>query len=233
MTIHVLVEGPSERALLGPWIKRLLPDADVRVHPHAWKGKIPSDLDAAPDPKQRGLLDQLPAKLRGFASAKATHHVLVLVDADDEDCKQLKANIVKIAQRCAPLLDVTVRIAVEETEAFYLGDLRAIKAAFPDADTSVLEKVKYTPDQVCGAWELFGKVIHDGGENKVAWATAMAEHLTIKPAESRSPSFKALLGALKKLARAETAAAEAARPKRRPYYHRAKSKTGATRKRRT
>ena len=190
MTIHVLVEGASELALLDRWAPRLLRQRGVRIHPHQGKGELPVDPKAVPEGKRRGLLDQLPAKLRGFAKASQskTHQVVVLVDADNDDQGDLVARISKVAGQVAPGLSVTVTLAVEETEAFYLGDLRSLKRAFPDAD---MDKARaYVPDSICGTWELFGVIVHDGGGNKVAWAEAMGPVLTVKARESRSPSFK-------------------------------------------
>lgn len=192
MTIHVLVEGPSERAFLEPWSHRLLRGHPVRVHPHQGKGTLPTDFHGPPGPRRRGLLDQLPAKLRAFAnSLDAGDGVLVLVDADNDDQASLTASICEMADAVAPHLSVVVQVAVEETEAFYLGDLAAVARAYPDADLEMGRA--YEPDSVCGTWELFGRVIGDGGENKVAWAEAMGPRITTVAGRSRSPSFRALL----------------------------------------
>jgi hypothetical protein len=85
-------------------------------------------------------------------------------------------------------LRVLVRLAVEEIEAFYLGDLRALERAFPEAD--MRRARAYVPDSICGTWELFGKIVRDGGGNKVAWAEAMGPRLTTQAERSRSPSFR-------------------------------------------
>ena len=200
MTVHVLVEGPSEQTLVERWAKRFLRKDVVRVHPHQGKGKLPKKLTARPDPRNRALLHQLPAKLRAFAAAPDSREngVLVLVDADDDDCRDLADSLLKAAKAVAGQLRVVIRVAVEETEAFYLGDLRALKAAFPDANLALARK--YVPDSICGTWELFGEVVGDGGGNKVAWAEAMAPNLTTDPKRSRSPSFRALCRALRRLA---------------------------------
>jgi hypothetical protein len=221
MTIHVLVEGQSEFALLERWSPRLLRGHPVRIHPHQGKGILPNNLDAAPQAVRRGLLDQLPAKLRGFANSldPAVDGVVVLVDADDQDPTELSMNISKAAQRASPNLRVAVHLAVEETEAFYLGDLKALRKAFPYADMASARA--YAPDSICGTWELFGKIVKDGGGNKVAWAEAMGPVLTTRPGQSRSPSFQALVkGMLKLLPSAGTK-----KKPRRPYRHIAKTRT--------
>lgn len=219
MTIHILVEGPSERAFLDRWAPRLLRDEHIRVHPHQGKGKLPTNLDSVPDSKHRGLLDQLPAKLRGFANSlnPVSDGVLILVDADDEVPANCLSAIQAVVTHCASQINSRVSIAIEETEAFYLGDLRALRAAYPDADMQLAEA--YVPDSICGTWELFDDIIKDGGGNKVAWAEMMGPKVTIVPAQSRSPSFKALISNLRALtAAAKTASTKKAprRPQKRP-----------------
>lgn len=192
MTIHILVEGPSERAFIEPWAARLLNRYPVRVHPHEGKGRLPQDPAVRPEPHLRGLLHQLPAKLRAFASSLDLKNdsVLILVDADNDKCVDLAMRLRDVAAQVAPGLRVVVRIAVEETEAFYLGDLKAVRKAFPDADMDMARN--YVPDSIGETWELFGRVVHDGGGNKVAWGAAIGPFLTTDPAKSRSPSFRAL-----------------------------------------
>ena len=214
MTIHVLVEGPSERVLLERWATRLMRDAEVRVHPHQGKGTLPAKVGMRPDPSRRGLLDQLPAKLRGFSSSlkPLTDAVMVLVDADDDDPADLARSIEAVAKKVAPNLSVVVRLAVEETEAFYLGDLNALARTFPEADLRAARR--YQADSICGTWELFGRIVGDGGGNKVAWAEAMGPALTVRPAKSRSPSFRGLISGLLSLV-----SPAARRTKVRAYRH--------------
>ena len=121
---------------------------------------------------------------------------------------------------------MTVRLAVEETEAFYLGDLKALKKAFPRADMATARR--YVPDSVVDTWELFGRIVHDGGGNKVAWAEAMGPVLTTKASQSRSPSFKGFVRGLLGLAPPAPA-----KPKRRRYRHISKKTLKPARRRRS
>ena len=218
MNIHALVEGPSERAFLELWARRLLQGHSIKVYPHQGKGALPADPFASPDPKNRALLHQLPSKLRAFADSlnPETDRVVVIVDADGDDCVALTREIVRAIDQFAPRLLVAVRIAIEETEAFYLGDQHALRAAFPDSDLELVRN--YEPDSICGTWELFGRVIGDSGGNKVAWAEAMGRRLTVVPARNRSPSFRALCRALRHLA---TPPPEPTKRRKR-YVHRSK-----------
>lgn len=201
MILHFFVEGPSERAFVEAWASRFARGHVIRVHPHQGKGQLPRDLSARPNPLRRGMLDQLPAKLRAFSASPPSQAegFLVLVDADDDDCVELKAKLDNAASHCAPDLQVVNRIAIEELEAFYLGDLRAIRSAFPQANTALLRR--HVPDSVVegGTWELFARVIDDDSRDKVAWAEAMGRRLTVRPAQSRSPSFQALCRGIQRL----------------------------------
>ena len=218
MIIHAFVEGPSERVLFETWMPRLLRNSSVRVHQHQGKGSLPDNLSKPPDPKHRGLLDQLPAKLAAFESSRKKNElVLVFLDADDEDPDELMQKIVRVAERVSPNVRVLVSAAVEETEAFYLGDLRALKRAYPNADMELARK--YEPDSICNTWEYFGQVVGDDGGNKVAWAEEMGAYLATRVADSRSPSFKRLCTALARL----DAEVEPGK-KRRKFFHKAKSK---------
>jgi hypothetical protein len=209
--VYVLVEGTSEKVLLEQWAHRSFPGHQFLLRPHQGKGELPR---GNVDSRRRGLLDLLPATLRAYASSAAEDEaVLVLVDADKGDCRALKQQLVAVARTECRTLKVVFRIAVEETEAFYFGDLRAIKAAFPGADMTRARR--FVPDSVPanGTAEEFAEVVGDGTLRKVEWAEKMGLALTIRPSESRSPSFKALHAGIARLVRVSRA------PKRKRKKH--------------
>ena len=93
--------------------------------------------------KHRGLLDQLPAKLRGYAKSLGDDYgVVVLIDADDDDCIKLKASLVGLHESLdlRPAI-VLFRIAVEEVESWFLADPAAIRSAYPHAKFAKLPNV--------------------------------------------------------------------------------------------
>ena len=190
MRLHVLVEGPAEVAFLNGFVTRLLPAHHVKIHPHRGRGKLSAHPENRPDPRREGLLDQLPAKLRAFGKAlnPATERVLVLLDLDQAECRDLKRRLVALLGLCQPQPVVLFRFAIEELEAFYLGDEAAIRKAFPKAKLS--RKKGYEQDSISGSWELFQRVIGAGHEDKVAWAERMGRQLGISPRENQSPSFR-------------------------------------------
>jgi hypothetical protein len=202
MHIHVLVEGASEKALLEGFLPRFQPRHSHTVHAHQGKGNLP--VPGIPvDQRHRGLLDQLPAKLRAFGKSlsPAVELVLVLVDADSDGCEELKARIVAVLDACDPRPTTMIRVAVEETEAFYLGDKRAIHKAFGTVRRAPYST--YGQDSVCGTWEVFQAVIGAPYDAKVRWAEKIAPHLSIAVSgkhRNRSPSFRQLCAALQMLA---------------------------------
>lgn len=203
MRLHVLVEGPSEAAFLRGWFPRFLPHHSLSVIQHRGKGRLPGEPSSRPDPKREGLLDQLPAKLRAYGRVlnPATDRILVFLDLDDDDCGELKERLLRALDACDPRPVVLFRIAIEETEAFYLGDPRAIKRAFPQAR---LQKLKsYVQDSICGTWEVFREVVGAQSEDKVRWAERMAPHLGTDwrgRGANPSPSFQQFCKGLLKLA---------------------------------
>ena len=89
MFIEVLTEGTSDVPVLREVLVRhfgLNEHVDFRIHAHQGRGNMPANPLAQPDPKHRGLFDQLPAKLRGFGKYMDDQClVLVLVDVDNDD----------------------------------------------------------------------------------------------------------------------------------------------------
>jgi Domain of unknown function (DUF4276) len=153
LRLHVLVEGPSEATFLRGWFPRFLPRHALTVIQHRGKGRLPGEPASPPNPRREGLLDQLPAKLRAYGRAlnPATDRVLVFLDLDADDCGELKERLLRVLDACEPRPVVLFRIAIEETEAFYLGDPQAIKKAFPQANLRKLKSYVQTASVVPGS----------------------------------------------------------------------------------
>ena len=203
MRLHILVEGRAEENLLRGWLPRFLPQIAFNVIPHEGKGRLPGDPSQPPPPRRTGLLDQLPAKLRAYGKSldPSTDRVLVLVDLDNDTCVDLKRRLLSILGYCHPPPTVFFRIAIEEMEAFFLGDAAAIRRAFPTARMNRLSN--YVQDSICGTWELFQDVVRASVDDKPEWARRMAPHLGIAwrgPDANRSSSFRHLCRALRMLA---------------------------------
>jgi Domain of unknown function (DUF4276) len=200
--LEVLVEGASDTPTIKEVLERkfqLIDGTHFRIHPHKGKGKLPANPLARPDLKHQGLLDQLPAKLRGFGKSLGENSVvLVVVDVDKQPSDQLlsELNAMLIALPVKPR--VLFRLAVEETESWFIADINALKLAYP----SVLSK-KFlngiAPDQIIGAWEKLAQALRINpkmvsGSTKVEWAKKIAPHLDLE--NPNSPSFRYLINGI-------------------------------------
>jgi hypothetical protein len=172
---------------------------DFRIHAHRGRGKLPANPLAQPDPKHRGLFDQLPAKLRGFGKYMDDEFlVLVLADVDNDDCVQLLADLSKmLAQLPSKPPHVLFRLAIEETESWFLADTTAIQRAFPKAKLASIQNLP--PDARVGAWEKLAACLSQKpdtvtGSDKYKWAKEIAPHLNLLA--PFSPSLGKLISGL-------------------------------------
>ncbi|MGH9879014.1 MAG: DUF4276 family protein [Nitrososphaerales archaeon] len=202
--LEVLVEGTSDQPTVRVILKNrfgLIENQDFRIHPHQGKGKIPKHPHHKPNPKHRGLLDLLPATLKGYASFPVDRCVVVLVDADDTPCVTLKAELAELHRKLKYRPSCALfRIAVEETESWFIADPDAIRQAYPRAKTSLLDGTK--PDSVIGAWELLARALGRKPEDcssadKHEWATKIAPYLDLD--DPKSPSLRAFVKGINKL----------------------------------
>ena len=110
---------------------------------------------------------------------------------------------------CNPRPKTLFRIAIEECEAWLLGDRAAVKSAYPDAEDSVLNN--YVQDSICGTWEILADAVHPGGSSplkkqgypatgiaKCDWAGKIAPHLDVN--QNQSKSFQVFRDGVRNLA---------------------------------
>lgn len=212
MHIKVLVEDSSGAKLLDSLLPKLL---GGQGDPHSWDmhayrgiGRIPKGLNAKTDPSKRILLDQLPRLLRGYGKMPGIDAVLVVLDADKRNCADFLAELKSLAAQCSPAPKTLFRLAIEEVEAWYLGDRQALKQAYPHAKAKVLNR--YKQDSACGTWELLADAVHPGGlvaikkagwplpgQLKHEWAGKIGPLLD--PQRNASPSFCKLRDGLRRL----------------------------------
>ena len=196
--LEVLVEGSSDVPAVKEILQRkfgLVENEGFRVHAHRGKGSIPAHPNLQPDKTRQGLLDQLPAKLRGYSGLPPGYCLVVLVDADNEDCRDLKQRLVVLYQNSLRKPNcVLFRIAVEETESWFLADPDAIKAAYPRARLNRLPDGP--PDSVVGAWEKLADVlalrpVECDGSDKKEWASKIVPFVDLE--NPKSPSLRAFV----------------------------------------
>lgn len=184
-------------AFLRALLPQLLPlDRTFEVHP--FQGK--SDL-----------LSKLEARLRGYAVwLPDDWRIVVVVDRDDDDCRELKQRLEDIAARAglrtrpragAVRWQLVNRIAIEELEAWYFGDWAAVRAAYPRAPAGIPNRQGFRdPDAIVGGtWEAFERVMRKCGYFKGGLAkleAARAIGAGVDPSRSQSRSFQVFCSAV-------------------------------------
>jgi hypothetical protein len=212
MHIEVLVEDSSGSKL----IEALLPSIigpmgepnTWRIHSYRGIGHLPPNLDARADPAKRALLALLPKLLAGYGRTMGVDAVVVVVDNDRRDCKVFLQELNAVLLACQPAPNALFRLAIEEAEAWYLGDPAALFKAYPRAKKEVL--ARYQQDTACGTWELLADAVYPGGHaaiRKVGWPLpGQLKHIwaeQISPwmdvENNRSPSFCKFRDGLRRL----------------------------------
>lgn len=202
MHIELLVEDSSGEKLLAQLLPRILGEQGT---PHTWRfksykgiGRIPPGLTAKADPAKRMLLDQLPRLLQGYGKTPGIDAVVVVLDTDRRDRKDFLQELKSVAEGCKSAPRTLFRLAIEEMEAWYLGDREALLKAYPRAKRDVLDR--YVQDSACGTWELLADAVHAGGvaaikkagwplpgQIKHEWAEKIGPFMNLH--QNASPSF--------------------------------------------
>lgn len=207
MHFEILVEGQSDLTAISILMKNLI---GGHGDPHTWKihkhrgiGRIPPDPATLPNRYDRTLLHNLPSRLRAYGSERRDDLVVVvLVDLDDRpSCQAFKNEMVSLLGYCHPRPRTQFRIAIAEIEAWFLGDVAALKRAYPTAKQEVLNN--YIQDSQCPTWETLADAIYPGGMHAIrkmgkrsptvldlkrVWASQICPHMD--PERNESHSFK-------------------------------------------
>lgn len=200
---EILVEDESGKFALESILKKILGPNEknhtCRIISYKGIGRIPKDLKGVTDPQKRILLDQLPRLLRGYGKSlrDVTATVVVVVDLDNKDCLEFKQEMLGVLNACNPKPKTLFRIAIEEGEAWLLGDRNAVKTAYPRAKEQILKA--YKQDSICGTWETLADAVYSGGSKKLKklgylytgnakceWAKKIAPYLDVEGNQSKS-----------------------------------------------
>lgn len=152
------------------------------------------------------LLNDLATRLRAFN--KTLRHmpsaVFIVMDNDDRDTAQFREELNKVAVENNINIDYVFCIAIEEMEAWLLGDSCALMQAYPSARRQALRT--YQQDSICGTWELLADVVYPGGvkkfkkncptycekgKYKTIWAQKIGTYMDID--SNSSPSFNSFI----------------------------------------
>lgn len=161
------------------------------------------------------LLKSLEARLKGYARwLPNDYRIVVLVDRDDDDCRALKRQL-DAAAAAAGLVTKTSaggrgrcqvlnRVAIEELEAWFFGDVIALKEAYPRVPATLGARRGFRdPDAIAGGtWEKLERVLRDAGYYragmpKIEVARNVSQHMD--PARNQSRSFQVFCQGLKEL----------------------------------
>ena len=190
MHVEVFVEEPSAREALVQLLPKILP-SEHTFEVHAFRDK-------------QELLREMPKRLQAYAKwLPSDWRIVVLVDEDREDCRALKRRLVEAAE-AAHLADrVLCRIVVEELEAWFFGDVDALRAVYPRLPSTLHRRRAYRdPDAIAGGtWEALHRLLlahgYAAGLVKTEAAKRIARHMD--PDRNRSHSFQVFRRGLERL----------------------------------
>ena len=112
--------------------------------------------------------------------------MIVVCDLDDKCLKTLRQELFAVLNACNPKPETRFCIAVEEGEAWLLGDIPALKSAYPKATEDVLNG--YQNDAICGTWELLADAVftkRSGALKKMGWQAVGREKSSLGQRISR------------------------------------------------
>ena len=205
MHFEILIEDQSGKKTLDILMPKIIGNQHTfRVISYRGIGRLPKNLTSTTDASKRILLNRLPNLLKGYGNtyannpAKHSTAVIVVCDLDNKCLKIFRQELFAVLNVHNPKLETLFCIAIEEGEAWFLGDIPAIKAAYPKAKDNVLNN--YRNDSICGTWELLAEAVFTGGlkaleqkgkqaigREKSTWAQKIAPEMDIS--KNASPSF--------------------------------------------
>ncbi|MFH1158473.1 MAG: hypothetical protein V1721_06280 [Pseudomonadota bacterium] len=205
MHFEILAEALSGKKALDILVPKIVgTEHTFRIISYKGIGRIPKDLRGKSDPNKRILLQRLPKQLQGYGDAFSKYPpecpvaVILVCDLDDKCKRAFKNELLGILDACNPKPETRFCFAIEESEAWFLGDISAIKRAYSRAKTTILDS--YIPDSICGTWEVLANALYSGGAKKLReggyrkvgteksqWAEKITPHMDVN--NNTSPSF--------------------------------------------
>lgn len=206
---RIFVEDLSGSKMLDILMKKLIPTEGYTFSIHYYRGcgSLPKSMISATQIRTQTLLNNIPRLIRGFLNSDPNLNdymevFVVVTDCDNKECDKFKREIMSTIKDSVgkPVENCIVCLAIEEMEAWLLGDFNAIKQAYPNANKK--EYDSYVQDSICGTWEKLFKVIDERefkrsrntsynntvGIRKSEWAENITPYIDIEA--NKSPSFK-------------------------------------------
>lgn len=135
--------------------------------------------------------------------------IVVVLDNDKRDTQDFRNKLEEVAAAKGISTDHVFCIAVEEMEAWLLGDETALFSAYPSAKRQIFRT--YQQDSICGTWEKLADVVYPGGlakmkkecptyvevgRQKSEWAKQIGPYMDL--GKNISPSFQYFVGEIKR-----------------------------------
>ena len=198
MQIEFLLEERSAEVALEIILPKILSD-NIYFTCHAFEGK-------------HDLLRKLPVRLKGYRRwIPDDWRIVVLIDEDRADCRKLKAGLEEAAHNAGFVtkssaltegnFQVVNRLAIEELEAWFFGDITALQTAYPRIPENLQDQARYrNPDAITGGTHealerLLRQLNYRERLSKTNRARKIAQHMD--PCRNRSRSFQVFVEGLK------------------------------------
>lgn len=205
MHLEFLVEDQSGKRMLNYLVPKIIENTHTyKVHSYKGIGHIPRNMKDTKDASKRILLENLPKLLKGYGRTFNGYPpgysaaVILVCDLDDKCLSSFRQELITILNSCGQKPMTQFCFAIEEGEAWFLGDFDAIKTAFPKVKIGILDG--YTNDSICGTWEKLADAVYRGGSKalkshgyqavgteKSDWAEKITPHMNVL--SNKSPSF--------------------------------------------
>lgn len=171
MYFQFLIEDRSGKILVEEIMRKLCGDSGQNVFDCKFFHGIGgfTSKNTVKETKTGKLLNDLATYLKGFDKSlrgmgnKAS--IFIVLDNDTRNTEDFRSELAEVAKKNNINIDHVFCIAVEEMEAWLLGDSEAIKKAYPEAKMSVVKN--YEQDSICGTWEVLAESVYKGGLRKL------------------------------------------------------------------
>lgn len=182
--IEILVEEPSMKNFLCGILPKILPEGyelntNCFIRDHQGK---------------QDLKRSIPIKMRAFKHSKTPVKVIIIHDQDSSDCKLLKSELRKLTNQI-PEIPALIRIACRELEAWYLGDMDALEAIYPQFKANRYRNwALFRNPDICNASDELKKIIPSF--QKGIASKEITNHIDLS--KNRSGSFNHLISGIEK-----------------------------------
>ena len=213
MHFQFLIEDKSGRTLIELLMEKVKaehPDVTCDYKAFGGIGGF-TKKNTVKETKNGKLLNDLTTYLAGYNRSLVgiDAAVFVMLDNDDRDPAAFREELESVARSRMITIDHVFCVAIEEMEAWLLGDEEALLRAYPNAKIAALRA--YEQDSICGTWEVLAGVVYPGGYKKMRkdhpaytgrgkikseWAQNIGIFMDIH--NNQSPSFNYFIGEIEK-----------------------------------